>query len=336
MGQGRKSRRHPRRLILMRQLCACAALLLSGAASAQAQLYPTRPIRIVVPLAAGGTGDTLARLVADKLGEAYGQQVVADNRPGANGIIGTELVAKATPDGYTLLSASTGNTAINAGFYGVRLPFNVERDLVAVTQIATTTSVVIVFPAFSAKSIKDLIALAKAKPGSVNYASSGTGSAVHLGTALFESMAGIRMTHVPYKGSTPGRIAVVSGETDLMFDGLLPSLPLIKAGKLRLLAVARAARSPIFPDTPTMAEAGADVSMDPVHGLYAPAGTPRAIVTRLNRELGRIMQSAEGRAALALIGAELVTASPEEFAALQRRERERFGAIVRAANIRIE
>jgi tripartite-type tricarboxylate transporter receptor subunit TctC len=319
-----------------RQLCACAALLMAGATSAQAQPYPAKPIRIVVPLAAGGTGDTLARLVAEKLGAAYGQQVVADNRPGANGIIGTELVAKATPDGYTLLSASTGNTAINAGFYGARLPFNVERDLVAVTQIATTTSVVIVFPTFSAKSIKDLISLAKARPGSVNYASAGTGSAVHLGTALFESMAGIKMTHVPYKGSTQGRIAVVSGETDLMFDGLLPSLPLIKAGKLRALGVTAVKRSSVVPDIPTIAETVPGYSADTWYGVFAPHGTPKHIVAKLHDTIARALQTAEMKEKLLAQGAEPSGNTPEQFAAFLKSEIVKWDKVIKDSGAKPE
>ena len=263
------------RLRCRRAVCALVALTAIASNCAGGTDYPARPIRIIVPLAPGGTGDTLARLVAAKLAEAFGQQVVIDNRLGANGIIGTDLVAKATPDGYTLLSGSTAQIVINPLLYGAKLPFDAGRDLVPVTQIATTTSVVIATPSFSARSIKELIALAKAKPDTVIYASSGAGSVVHISTALFESTAGVKMLHVPYKGSTPGRIAVASGESNLMFDGLLPTLPLIKAGKLRALGITAAKRLAIVPDIPAIAETLPGFNADTWNGIMAPRGTPR-------------------------------------------------------------
>lgn len=311
-----------------------ATALVAGNVAGQA--YPSKPIRIVVPLASGGTGDTLGRLVGEKLAEAFGQQVVVDNRAGANGIIGVDLVAKAAPDGYTLLSGSTGSVAINPSVYGAKLPFNVERDLVPITQIATTTSVVIVYPAFAAKSIPELIALAKAKPGSINYASSGTGSAVHLGTALFESMAGIRMTHVPYKGSTPGRIAVAAGEADLMFDGLLPSLPLIKAGKLRALGVTAAKRSGVVPEIPAIAETLPGYSADTWYGVFAPRGTPRAIVVKLNAVIVNALQTPETRAKLLAQGADPAGNSPEQFAAFLAAEIAKWARVVRDSGTKAE
>jgi tripartite-type tricarboxylate transporter receptor subunit TctC len=324
-----------RRLSVLRCMRAVPVLLMcSGIAAAQS--YPNRPIRIIVPLSPGGTGDTLGRLAAEKLAEAFGQQVVVDNRPGANGIIGVELAAKAAADGYTLLSGSTGTVAINPSVYGSKLPFDVERDLVPITQIATTTSVVIVYPAFAAKSIKDLITLAKAKPGAINYASSGVGSAVHLGTALFESMAGIRMTHVPYKGSTPGRVAVVAAEADLMFDGLLPSLPLIKAGKLRALGVTAAKRSTVVPEIPTIGETLPGYSADTWYGLFAPRGTPKAVVAKILGVMAKSLRAGDVRDKLLAQGAEPAGNTPEEFAVFLKAEIAKWGKVVRDSGTKSE
>lgn len=308
------------------------------AAGAQAQGYPSRqPIRIVVPLASGGTGDTLARLAADEIRKGLNAQVFVDNRPGANGIIGVEAVTKAPPDGYTLVSASTGNVPMNAALHGARLPFNVARDLAPITQIATTTSVVIVHPSLPVHGIKDLVALARQKPGVINYASAGVGSAVHLGTALFEMMAHVKMTHVPYKGSTPGRVSVVSGETDLMFDGLLPARPLIKAGKLRALAVTAAKRSAVMPELPTIAEAGlSGYEASTWYALFAPGGTPAEVVRALHEVIAQALQRADVRERLLAQGADPSGNTPEELAAFVRSETVKWGKVIKAAGIRPE
>jgi tripartite-type tricarboxylate transporter receptor subunit TctC len=316
-------------------LCA-SGFALACAATAGAQNYPTKPIRIVVPLSPGGTGDTLGRYAAEWFAEAFRQQVVVDNRPGANGIIGVDLVAKSAADGHTLLSASTGPVAINPTVYGAKLPFNAERDLAPVTQIATTTSVVIVHPSFAAKSIPDLIALAKAKPGGINYASSGTGSAVHLGTVLFETMAGIRMTHVPYKGSTPGRVAVAAAESDLMFDGLLPSLPLIKAGKLRALGITAAKRSNVVPDVPTIGETVRGYNADTWYGLFAPAGTPKPVIAKLHAVVFKALQDPAVREKLLAQGADPSGIPPDQFAAFFKAEIVKWGKVVRDAGVKPE
>lgn len=320
----------PRTATLTIVLCA----LTQGAA---AQGYPAKPIRIVVPLASGGTGDTLGRLAADKIREALGQQVIVENRPGANGIIGVEAVAKAAPDGYTLLSASTGNVPINAALYGAKLPFNVERDLAPITQVATTTSVVIVHPSVPARTIQELIAIAKQRPGAINYASSGVGSAVHLGTVLFETMAGIKLTHVPYKGSTPGRIAVVAGEAELMFDGLLPALPLIKAGKLRALGVTAAKRSAVMPELPTIAEAGLPgYEAATWYALFAPGGTPREIVDTLHGVIAKALQNRDLRERLLAQGADPSGSTPEQLGAFVKSEMAKWGKVIRTAGVKPE
>ena len=317
---------------LARCLIAAAAAF-AFASPAWAQAWPVKPIRLVVNFPPGGAVDVIARAFAPRLSEALGQPIVIDNRAGAGGNIGLEVVAKSAPDGYTLLYSSGGPIIIGPHLY--KLSVDVAKDLLPVAPVTSVALLLVVRTSLPVRSLAELIAYARANPGKLSYGSSGIGSALHIAGEMLVHTAKIQATHVPYKGVVLAITDLLGDRLDFMFD-TAPVIPHIKTGKLRLLAVARAARSPIFPDTPTMAEAGTDVSMDPVHGLYAPAGTPRGIVTRLNREIGRIMQTAEGRAALALVGAELVTASPEEFAARQRRERERFGAIVREANIRVE
>lgn len=314
-----------------------AAALCAFAAAAHAQSYPAKPVRIIVPLASGGTGDTLGRLAADEIRKALGQQVIVENRPGANGIVGVELVAKAAADGYTLLSGSTGNVSINAALYGARLPFNVERDLAPVTQMATTTSVVIVHPSVPARSMQDLVALARKRPGQLNYASSGVGSAVHLGTVLFELTANVKLTHVPYKGSTPGRIAVVAGESEMMWDGLLPALPLIRSGKLRALAVTAAKRSQVMPELPTIAESGLPgYEAATWYAVFATGGTPRDIVNLLHNALTRALQTREVRERLLSQGADPSGNTPEQLGAFVKSEMVKWGKVIQAAGVKPE
>jgi len=242
-------------------------------------------------------------------------------------------VAKAAPDGYTLLYSSGGPITISRHLY--KLSIDVTRDLVPVAPVTSVTMLLVVRASLPVRNVGELIAYARANPGKLSYGSGGVGSGLHIAAEMFLHTAKIQATHVPYKGTALALTDMLGNRLDFMID-TAPVIPHIKTGRLRLLAVARTTRSAMFPDTPTMAEAGTDMSIESVHGVYAPAGTPREIVLRLNRELTRVMQSAEGRAALALIGAEPVTASPEEFAAMQQRESERSGAIVRAANIRVE
>ena len=308
------------------------ALALPAFATAQSA-YPVKPVRLIVPLAPSGTGDTLARLTGDLLTTALGQTTVVDNRPGANGIIGIELVAQAAPDGYTLLSGSSGNTALNAALYGDKLRFNVERDFSPVIHVATTTSVVVAHPGLPVKSIPELIALARSKPGSILYASAGIGSAVHLSNALFENMAGVRMYHVPYKGSTPGRLAVVQGEAQIMFDGLLPSLPLIKQGRLRPLAVTGLQRSAVLPELPTIAETLPGYRAETWYALFAPARTPPAIVKTLNEAVATGLKRAEVRQRLHAQGAEPAGTSPDQLATLLKQETALWRKVIKDAGI---
>lgn len=312
------------------------ALLLAAALPATATAeanYPVKPIRLIVPLAPGGTGDTLARLTGELLSAKLGQPTVVDNRPGANGIIGMELVARATPDGYTLLSGSSGNTALNAALHGKKLRFDVERDFSPIIHVATTTSVVVAHPELPVRSIPNLIALARSKPGTIRYASAGIGSAVHLGNALFENMAGVRMSHVPYKGSTPGRVAVVQGEAQIMFDGLLPSLPLIRQGRLRALAVTGSQRSAVLSEVPTIAETLPGYRAETWYALLAPAKTPSSIIKLLNTAVASGLTAADVRQRLMGQGALPAGTSPADLLKLLREETALWRKVIQDAGI---
>jgi len=298
-----------------------------------AQAWPVKPVRVIVNTAAGGPVDQVARIFAPQLGEALGQPIVIEHRAGAGGTVGLEMVAKSAPDGYTLLHTSGSPIVIGPHLY--KLSVDVARDLAPVVPTVRATQLLVVRAGLPVRSVADLIAYGRANPGKLNFGSPGNGTVLHIYAEMMLRGARIEATHVPYKGAAPALAALLGGQLDFVFDpgGAIPH---IKADKLRLLAVVLAARSPSFPDTPTMAEAGADVGTDPLYGVYAPAGVPREIVTRLNREIGRIMQTAEAHTALAGLGPQAVTASPEEFATLMHRDRERFGAFVREANIRAD
>jgi tripartite-type tricarboxylate transporter receptor subunit TctC len=321
---------------LLTAFVAASTAAADNTASTMSQ-YPAKTVRIVLPLSPGGSADAIARMVADTFAGAFGQAVVVDNRPGANGIIGIDLVAKAAPDGYTLLVASGANLTVNPALHGSNLPFDIERDLVPIAHVASQTFVAHVSPAFPAKSISELIAYAKAKPGVVNYASAGTGSTAHLMGALFETLAQVRMTHVPYKGAPQGRTAVMSREVDLMFDGLLATLPLIRAGKLRALGVTSSRRSAVAPDIPTIAEAGvAGYAADAWYGLLAPRGTPPAIVAKLSTTLANSLATPAVREKLLAQGVEAAGGTPEQFRALMKRETRQWAKVIREAGIRAE
>jgi tripartite-type tricarboxylate transporter receptor subunit TctC len=318
---------------------AAAALALAAslaATTAAAQPFPAKPIRIVVPTAAGGTGDSLARFVGDRLGEAFKVQVLVENRPGANGIIGTEIVVKSAPDGYTLMFASAGNIAINPGLFGAKLPFNPERDLAPITLVASTTQVLIAHPSVPAKSVKELIALAKAKPGSLDYVNAGNGSTPHLNMALFASMAGIRLNGIVYKGSTQGRTAVVAGEVPLMVDGLMPSLPLIQAGRLRALGVTSAKRSAALPGVPAIAETVPGYLGEIWYGLLGPAGIPSDVVNRLQTATTAALKAPDTIAKFAAQGAEVVGNTPAEFGEFIRREIVKWTRVIREAGATVD
>jgi len=310
-------------------------MLVLTAALAHAQDYPSRPVRIVVPFAAGGPNDIIARLVGQKLAEALGQQVVVDNRPGAGGNIGTDAVAKAAPDGYTLLSAGPGSLIMNPLM--AKVPYDTARDFAPVSLMASAPNVLVVHPSVPAATVRELIALARAQPGRLNYASGGTGSSAHLAPALFAAMAGIDLTHVPYKGTGPGLNDLLGGQVQLAIFGIPPLLPHIKSGRLRALAVTGKRRSSELPDVPTVDEAGVPgYEVSPWYGLLAPAGTPPPIVARLASEVTKIVRAADMREKLAAQGAEPGGGTPEEYAAVIRSETVLWTRVIREAGIKSE
>ena len=313
-----------------------AGLLGLGAGPAQAQDYPTKPVRFVVPFAPGGTTDVLARLLGEKLSASLGQQFVIDNQAGAGGNIGTAQVAKAEPDGYTILMGTVGTHAINQSIYP-RLPFDPIKDFAPVTLVATVPNVLVVNPEVPVHSVAELIELAKAKPGELNFASSGNGSSIHLSGELFKSMTGVDMVHVPYKGSGPAVVDLLGGQVEMMFDNLPSSAPHIKAGKLRPLGVTSKERSPTLPDVPTIAEAGVPgYEALSWFGVLVPAGTPDAVVTRLQQEIAKILADPAMRERFAELGAVPAGDTPAEFAAFIGSETAKWADVVQKAGITLE
>jgi tripartite-type tricarboxylate transporter receptor subunit TctC len=318
----------------MRRLAVLCALV-AAAAAAHAQQWPSKAIRVVVNFPPGGAADQIARGVAPPLGEALGQPVVVENRPGANGNIGAEAVAKSAPDGYTLLMSSGGAFSVNPHLY-TRLPFDPLKDLVPVAAAARILVFLVVKPDLPVKSVEEFVALARANPGRLSYGSPGSGSSPHIAGEMFKRAAKVDVVHVPYKGAAPALTDLLGGQLDFMFD---PGIGLghVRAGKLRLLAVGSPKRSPLFPDAPTVAEAGmAGFDADSWFGFYAPAGVPADILGRLNRELNRALQTPPVRDRILAIGGEPVAMSAAEFAEVQRKDRERFGVVVREAGIRLD
>jgi len=315
---------------------ALGALFACIAIGASAQAYPTRPIRLVVPFPAAGTTDILARAAAQKLTEAFGQAVVVDNRPGAGGNIGSDLVAKSAPDGYTLLMGTVGTHAINPSLYS-KMPYDHIKDFVPVVLVAGVPNVLVVNPALPVNSVADLIKLAKDKPGTINFASSGSGTSIHLSGELFKTMAGVDMMHVPYKGSSPALTDLIGGQVQIMFDNLPSSLPQIKGGKLRAVAVTSMKRAPALPDVPTINESGLPgFEASSWFGILAPAGTPAPIVARINAEVNKWLQSADAREKLLGQGAEAAGGSPEQFAAYIRSETEKWAKVVKASGAKVD
>lgn len=312
-----------------------ASAFAAGHSQAQ-QAYPTKPIRMIVPFPPGGTTDVVARLVAQKLTEAWGQQVVVDNRPGAGGIIGTEIVAKATPDGYTALLGSITTHAVNPALYK-KLNFDPVKDFTPVSLVVSSPQLLAVHPSVAAESVKELIALAKAKPGQLNYASAGTGTSPHLTFELFKSMAGIDVVHVPYKGTGPAITDLIGGQVQMMITGVVALMPHIKSGKLRGLGVTSAKRVAALPDLPTIAESGIpsfDVSS--WFGVFLPGGTPKPIVANMNAEIRKILEVPEVRQRLISQGADPASNTPEEFAAYVKAEMAKWGKVVRDTGVRAD
>lgn len=314
---------------------ALVALTLSASAYAQSGPYPTRPIRIVVPQSAGASTDLTARLMGQKLSVALGQPVVIDNRPGAGSIIGTDLVAKAAPDGYTLLVVASSIT-LNPTLHK-DLPFDPLRDLAPITQLSAFPNMLVVHPSLPVKNVKELIALARAKPGTINYGSSGSATGTHLSAELFKYMTGIDLVHVPYKGGGPAVQALLGGQVQLNFATIVTVLPHVRAGKLRAIAVTTARRSPSAPDVPTIAESGVPgYDHGPWNGFLAPARTPRPIILRLNEEVVRILQAPETKTVFASEGAEPVGNKPDEFGAIIKSETAKWAKVIRAAGIKAD
>ncbi len=311
-------------------------VFMAATTSAPAQQYPTKAVRLIVGFPAGGTSDIMARLTGQKLSEAWGQTFIIDNRPGAGGNIGTELVAKAAPDGYTLLVSPGSTLTSNPAVYS-KVPFDTVRDFAPVTMIAGVPNALVVHPSVPASNVKELIALAKSRPGQLAYASTGAGQSTHLSAELLKTSAGINMIHVPYKGSAPALTDIVAGQVSVMFDNLPSVLPFIKSGRLKPLAVSSAARSRALPEVPTVAESalpGFDVTV--WFAVLAPAATPREIVNRLNAEVVKAIKTQDMRDRLAQQGAEAIGNTPEDFAAIIKRDLAKWAKVVKDANIKLD
>ncbi len=312
-------------------------LLVAGAAATvQAQTYPSKPIRMIVPFPPGGTTDILARAIGAELTKAWGQPVVIENRPGAGGNIGSEAVAKSPGDGYTLLMGTVGTHGINPSLYK-KMPYDAVKDFAPVTLVALVPNILVVHPSVPAKSVAELIALAKKQPGKLTYASSGNGTSIHLSGALFESLAGVQMVHVPYKGSAPAVTDLLGGQVNMMFDNMPSALPHVKAGKLRALGVTSAKRSPAVPDVPTIAEAGVKgYEASSWFGVLAPATTPKDIVAKLNAEIAKSLGTPEMKEKLSSQGAEPVGNTPEQFGAFIRAEIDKWAKVVKASGATVD
>jgi len=314
----------------------CLTLCALLAPSVHAQGYPAKPIRVVLGFPAGTNVDILVRPVAQKMGEMLGQQLIVDNRPGATGLIANEFVAKAPPDGYTLLAAP-GSSITASPHLRRKMPYDPLKDLLPVAQISAFPNLLVVNPVVPAKTVKELVALARARPGQLTFGSSGNGSAFHLAGELFKSMAKVDMLHVPYKGGNQALTDLVGGRIDLMFYSLAITQPQIKAGKVRAIAVTGLKRDALMPELPTLDEAGLrGYDITGWHGFFAPAGTPREIVERLNGSVARAMGAREIRELWASQGMEPVSITPEQFATRVRSDYEKYARLVRAAGIQPE
>lgn len=298
--------------------------------------YPNKPIRIVLPFPPGGSTEIMARTLGQKLAEALGKNIVVDNRGGgAGGIAGTDLVAKATPDGYVLLLTTGISHTAGASLY--KLPYDPVRDFEAITMVASAPQLMVVAPSLPAKTVQDLVALAKAKPGQLNYASGGLGTSTHLPAEMFRTMTGVNMVHIPYKGGGPALIGVIGGESQMLIISAVAALPHVRSGKLRAMAVTSAKRSPELPDVPTVAESGVPGYEVVVwYGVFAPKGTPRPVVGLLHREIVKILQTRDMKDRLASDGAVPVGNTPAELAAINKAEVEKWAKVVRTAQVKVD
>ena len=305
------------------------------AAGAFAQGYPAKTVRVIVPYAPGGGSDVISRILAQRMAENLGRQFVIDNRAGANGIIGTEMAAQAPADGYTLLYVSSPH-AVNPSLYR-KLPFDTLKDLAPISEIASSPSILVVHPSLPARTVRELIALGKARPGQIDYASGGSGGSPHLATELFKKMAGINLTHVPYRGAGPALTDVLAGQVQVMFANSAPALPHIQAGRLRALGISSTKRSAIAPEIPTIAESGVPgYEAVTIFGLLAPANTPRAIIDLLNAAAHKAMRTPEVGESMKTLGADVVLTTPEEFGRVIEAEMKRWGELVRALKLQVE
>jgi tripartite-type tricarboxylate transporter receptor subunit TctC len=321
---------------MQRILRVAIALGFALALDAAAQGYPAKPIRLIVPFPPGGSADILARAIGQKAGEGLGQTLVVENRPGAGTAIGAEALARSAPDGYAVMIGTVSSHAINPAL-NPKLPFDPVKDFTAVSLVATIPFAMIVHPSVQAKNVQEFVALARAKPGSLNYSSAGNGTSNHLAGELFKSMAGIDIVHIPYKGSAPALNDLVAGQVALMFDLVLTAAPHVKSGAARGLAVTGAQRSSVLAELPTVAESGLPgYEVSAWFGIFAPAGVPEPVVQRLNAELVKALRDSDLRQRLASQGAEPLTSTPAEFAAYLRSEIDKWGKVVKAAGMKVD
>lgn len=318
----------------MKTILRAFAIAALSITAAQAQTYPTKAVRMVVPFPPGGGTDVIGRLVAAHLTRLLAQQVVVDNRAGAAGRIGAEVVARTAPDGYTLLMATT-TVIITAPALFPKLPYDVLKDFAPIAPVASGSYVLIVHPSVPARSVKDLIGLAKARPGQLNFASSGPGDTNHLSGELFQIEAGVKLTHVPYKGAAPGTLSVLMGETDLMFSNIVPAIPPVKSGKVRPLAVTTLKRSPLLPEVPTVAESALPrFEVQTLYAILAPAGTPPEIVKRLNEAIAESLRAAEVKQRIEADGSAVLFSSPEELRKVIVEEMAKWSKVIKRAGIK--
>ncbi|HTD89111.1 MAG TPA: tripartite tricarboxylate transporter substrate binding protein [Burkholderiales bacterium] len=313
-------------------ICVATGAAFGTLATAQTSGYPNRPIRMIAPSSAGGPVDVIARAISASLSEVLGQQIVIDNRAGAAGLIGAEIVAKSTPDGYTLLMGFSGPLAIVPHLVK-SVPYDTNKDFAPITLAASAPYVLLVHPSLPVKSVKDLIDLAKSQPGKLLYASGGTGVGIHMAGELFNLAAGVKIIHVPYKGAGPGMTALLAGEVNMMFNGLSAALPQVKAGRLRALAVGGDKRSALLPELPTVAESGLQFNTSGWYGVLGPAGLPRALVTRLRNDTLRALAAPDTKERLSALAVEVIGSTPEAFATQLRQEYAQWGKVVKAAGL---
>jgi tripartite-type tricarboxylate transporter receptor subunit TctC len=311
------------------------AVLIAAPGFVAAQAYPSKPLRIIIPFPPGGATDIGGRYIAQKLGEAFGQQAIPDNRGGANGTIGLELTAKAPPDGHTLVLGQTGNLAISPGL--TKVGYDPVRDFAPISLVMASPHVLAVHPSLPARSLKDVIALARSKPGQLNYASTGSGSAGHLGMELLKTTTRMDIVHVPYKGAAPGLLDLVAGHVALMFTSVLSTSQVMQAGKVRPLAVGGQRRSPSLPEVPTIAESGfPGFEVISWWGILGPAAMPKDVVARLNGEIVKAMASPDAQNRIGALGADIKTSTPEEFAAYIRSEQAKWGQAIKDSGARVD